>query len=218
MVGFCKKEIKNSVGDILCYLRRKKGLKLEGVAEEIMIEKKYLAALEKNAIDKLPGKVYALNFLKKYSSFLDLDEDAMKNKFEADFCWFYKKCKKTKKSFWRKISITPKVLKFAGFSLVLVALLSYLGMFIYKTIAPPEIVLENLQPEAVVKKQKIKINGQADNDAEVSVNGQKVSLLEDGEFEHDVYLTKGINEIEVKAKKKYSRENSKIYKIMYLTN
>lgn len=65
------------IGKILRDAREARGLTLEQVEEETKIRRKYLEALEKEAFDVLPGRVYVRGFLRNYARFLELDERAL---------------------------------------------------------------------------------------------------------------------------------------------
>ncbi len=62
--------------------RQARGLSLEQVEEETKIRRKYLEALEEEAFDVLPGRVYVRGFLRNYARFLGLDAGALVARFE----------------------------------------------------------------------------------------------------------------------------------------
>ncbi|WP_424658893.1 helix-turn-helix domain-containing protein [Desulfofundulus sp.] len=57
--------------------RHARGLSLEQVEAETKIRRKYLEALEEEAFDVLPGRVYVRGFLRNYARFLGLDAGAL---------------------------------------------------------------------------------------------------------------------------------------------
>lgn len=61
------------VGDILQRARTRAGLSLDQVAAETRIRFTYLQAIEESRFEKLPGRVYAVGFVKTYAEFLGLD-------------------------------------------------------------------------------------------------------------------------------------------------
>jgi len=93
----------NNLGQKLSDARYKTGLSLNMVAKHISINKKYLVALENEDWKKLPGEVYAKNFLKKYCEFLEIDINSLSIDFSQIDCFknadhskdFHKKTKKT---------------------------------------------------------------------------------------------------------------------------
>lgn len=63
------------VGSQLKEIREEKELSLEDVQKATKIRAGYIAALENNDLDALPGRVYGIGFAATYAKFLGLDED-----------------------------------------------------------------------------------------------------------------------------------------------
>ncbi|MCB1551563.1 MAG: helix-turn-helix domain-containing protein [Alphaproteobacteria bacterium] len=64
-----------SVGDILQRARIRLNVTLEQISHETHIQVSYLEAIEEGQLDKLPGRIYALGFIKTYAEYLNLDGD-----------------------------------------------------------------------------------------------------------------------------------------------
>lgn len=60
-------------------------MSLEQAEEQTKIRRKYLEALEEEAFDVLPGRVYVRGFLRNYARFLGLDAEALVARFEEMF-------------------------------------------------------------------------------------------------------------------------------------
>ncbi|MDN5347732.1 MAG: hypothetical protein PWP65_1296, partial [Clostridia bacterium] len=65
------------IGEQLRRARQEKGLTLHEVEEATKIRLKYLNALEEEAFDELPGRVYAIGFLRNYARYLGLDAEEL---------------------------------------------------------------------------------------------------------------------------------------------
>lgn len=65
------------LGETLRSKREEKKLTYDEVSRATLISSRYIAALEEENWDKLPGRAYALGYLKIYSRFLELDEEEM---------------------------------------------------------------------------------------------------------------------------------------------
>lgn len=65
------------VGKKLTDARRKRRLRLNTVARELNIKESYLKALEEDDYASIPGRAYALGFLRSYAERLDLDADKL---------------------------------------------------------------------------------------------------------------------------------------------
>lgn len=71
-------------GAKLAAARRQLGLSLEEVAERIRVRKEFLEALEAMNFKLLPGKAYAMAFLRSYAKVLGLDEQAIVEQFQDE--------------------------------------------------------------------------------------------------------------------------------------
>ena len=67
----------SSLGEDLKHARLLAGHSLEDVSKVLRIRLSYLRSLESGEFDELPGLTYAIGFLRSYSSYLDLDSEAM---------------------------------------------------------------------------------------------------------------------------------------------
>lgn len=70
------------VGEILRRTRVHYGQSLEQIESILRIRASQLEALEKGDISKLPGRVYAIGFVRSYSEYLGLDGDKMVHLFK----------------------------------------------------------------------------------------------------------------------------------------
>ncbi|HOO49780.1 MAG TPA: DUF4115 domain-containing protein [Alphaproteobacteria bacterium] len=62
-----------SVGDIIQRTRIRSDITLEQAAQETRIRLSYLEAIEEGNYDQLPGRIYAIGFIRTYAEFLNLD-------------------------------------------------------------------------------------------------------------------------------------------------
>ncbi len=70
------------IGKVFREARAKRGMSLEDVSDNTRIHMKVLTDIENGVLDRL-GKLYMKGFLKKYSSFLGLDESDILRKFDS---------------------------------------------------------------------------------------------------------------------------------------
>ena len=71
-------------GRKLTEARKQLGLSLEEVAERIRVRREFLEALEAMNVKLLPGKAYALAFLRSYARALGMDERAIVDQFQDE--------------------------------------------------------------------------------------------------------------------------------------
>jgi len=63
--------------------RERQGFDLEAVAKETKIRTLYLNALEEEDFSKLPARVYATGFVRRYAWFLKMDPEALVSEFQS---------------------------------------------------------------------------------------------------------------------------------------
>ena len=66
-----------SVGDILRRARLQKNLSIEDLEVAIRVSAAHIRAIEEGRLDVLPGRVYALGFIRAYAEYVGLDGDKM---------------------------------------------------------------------------------------------------------------------------------------------
>jgi cytoskeleton protein RodZ len=71
-------------GRKLAEARRQRGWSLDEVAERIRVRREFLEALEDMNVKLLPGKAYALAFLRSYARELGIDEKAIVDQFQDE--------------------------------------------------------------------------------------------------------------------------------------
>jgi len=76
--------ILKTVGDNLRKAREEKNITLEEVSEKLKIKVAQLKAIENNEIDKLPGKIYGIGFVKVYANYLELDSKEIVSRFKKE--------------------------------------------------------------------------------------------------------------------------------------
>lgn len=66
-----------SISEKLLTAREAKGVSLEQAARDTHISKRYIVALESDALDEFPGEAYLLGFLRSYATYLELESDEL---------------------------------------------------------------------------------------------------------------------------------------------
>lgn len=214
-----KIQTKSDTGRLLKEQRERLGLSLETVARQIQINKNYLSALEENCWQDLPGEFYVKTFAKKYALALGLKWEKIKKNFETELKPFrqWHDCKNFE-GHSEKVStvVMPKVFrKLIIFSVILI-LLGYLGVQIWRVAAPPKLsVLNPAEERTVQNSPTLTVTGQTDPKAKVKINSLEVSPDETGYFSATLDLSQDLNIIKVEAKKKYSRSSIIVRNVVY---
>lgn len=103
-----------------------------------------------------------------------------------------------------------------GYIVVAVLLVIYLIWQVVHIVTPPELVIEYPRDEIVVTEPRVLLSGHVEPHSTLYVNNEVLVPQVDGTFEREVALQPGVNSIEFKAHKRYSKitiiERTIIYK------
>jgi len=206
-MSFTKREINlNTLGGLLKKARLSQELNLEEVAREISIEAKYLASLEADDYYKLPSPTYARGFLKRYAEFLKLDFEKILAQWDEKYNHQERELKKPKSKIKKIFQLNQFKFKIILISVILCLILLYLGFGIKNILFRPEIKIFYPVEDMVTTNSSLTIKGETDIQATIFINNQPVEQTEEGLFEQKIDLLIGLNQIEISAKKKYSKE------------
>lgn len=217
MTAFIPKKLplEETVGEKLRQARSYKNLKIEEVAKKINIRVEYLIALEEENFDKLPAGLYGKNFLKEYANFLGLKpRDLLKNwqKETADSPSLNPFSQKIVKK--NKFIIFPKIIRNVLIITAVLICFLYLIFYFKKIVFSPDLTVTEPSKNLMTKNSSITINGKTETEAEIKINGEIVLNNHNGYFSQTVNLKKGLNNIIITAKKKYSQERTVIRQIL----
>jgi cytoskeletal protein RodZ len=220
MVAFKTRKIESAktLGQRLEACRRRKKLSLDDVEEATKIRTRYLTAIERDDYKSLPGPVYLVGFLASYAEFLNLDPEEIVGQFKTE----YKSAQKdnSKQSSFApgrkiaddKFTITPKVLIWFMACLGILTLFVYVGWQVKRFSTPPPVEI-TAPKQDVVTDTRTTIIGQTLETANVTINGQTVTVDSEGKFSQEIGLRRGINTIEIKATNRIGRQTVKTLKL-----
>ena len=198
---FKRQSISHSeLGSYLKNLREEKNVSLETAARSTGISLKYLKALEAEEFEKLPGLIYAKNFLKNYLIFLGGDiEKGMEMLNPAKAAADSKNKNKKNISFAPKVIFTPRRIELG---IVLLVVLGLFGYFFYEArflSASPKLEIFYPSDNEQTAARTITVDGRAGGEAKVFINREAVFVNADGIFKETVDLQKGLNLITIQA-------------------
>ena len=75
---------KTSIGEILSKARIKRGITAKDVEKIIKIRSKYLTAIENGDYNQIPGQAYVIGFIKTYAGYLELDAQALIDRYKGE--------------------------------------------------------------------------------------------------------------------------------------
>ena len=199
-----------TISEQLRSARQDKNLKLENIAKYLKIDYKYLEALEKGNLEKLPVGAYGKNFLREYANFLNLDYKQLTRIFEKERAIIDSKVKE--KNYFSKpilkqklILSIPKLFKNILISAGFIICFFYIGSAVKQIFVPPLLILESPQDNLSTREAVINISGSTEKHTQIIINGETI-LSNNGVFNESVHLKKGVNIIKITAKKKYGNK------------
>ena len=201
-----------TIGEILKKIRSKKKITLEEIEKQLRIRKKFLIALEENDWSKLPSLPYIKGFLKNYSSFLGLKSDEMLAIFRRQFHQ-QEKAGLLPKGLTNPldepiIRFTPQLTGIILSISFLVIFFGYLFLQYLSFVNPPELSIESPKEGEIITSEKVTVKGKSDRDAVISVNNQKIALMENGEFTTILTLSPGVNTISIESTSKQGKKRT----------
>lgn len=196
-IPFFTKEILDvtSFGSVLRQRRRELGKTLEQASADLKIGTQYLAALEEEALNAIPGIVYVKQFTKAYAEWLGV-RDAY-HVFEQRLQDRPREDRMLAQTVSQKeLMVFPRMIKYTlAFSLSF-ALVGYLLVQVYLFLLPPNIVVASQVP--ITHQKEIVVSGRVDNAFRLMVNGKEVPVA-DGTFRATATLVSGLNTVSIEA-------------------
>lgn len=210
MSSFIHKKLASSktLPEILKEERFRADLSLDEVSFETHIPTKYLEALEQGTYEKLPGEVYNKQYIKKLAKLFSLSEKNLLTIYQQEkasqlsFQEVFHKSPPTKNLFFW---LSPKLLRHGLITLLIIACLTYLGWEISNIFSAPLLEINSPTSQTITQEANIKIDGQTEPEAILTINNQEILPKPDGTFTETVDLTMGLNIFNISAKKKHSK-------------
>lgn len=209
MAFFIRQLDTSSTGASLRSLRKRQGISLDKIAEQTQIQRKYLEAFEENAYHLLPDPLYARHFLRQFVEAIHGDADYFLSRYneECGSCSAVTDQlriprQRTVRRLLRRWRTWAKVL---GMACALGALFLYIGLQISNLLAAPTILVDTPADDIQTTVAALTVGGQTDQEVRIHVNGTPVLTDPTGRFEMRITLTRGLNIIEIEARKKYGK-------------
>ncbi|MFW0838131.1 MAG: helix-turn-helix domain-containing protein [Candidatus Komeilibacteria bacterium] len=209
MNTFTKKRIVShqTVPETLRLCRQNKNISLEGIAKQLRIQPEYLQALEDGAYEKLPGEIYAKQWLRQYGQYLDLDIKWLCNQYQHErgmqmqFQGFTHE--EIKSPRWWLSWLNYKTLKLTMIIIAALAFSVYLGAEVKDIMQPPTLTIYEPINNITTTDRTIRLAGQTEAEIEVTINNETILANENGYFDKEIFLSPGLNVLQIIASKKH---------------
>ena len=206
-----------SLGKKLKTIRAAAGWTLSEMAAKTKVRKSFLHAFETGEFALLPDPIYARNYLKVYVRALGGDVEYFLQQFETECgtCDFTKNARlPRRRARALQFLVASRFVKVCTLGLVGFAIVGYLGLQIRAIVSPPELLVFSPADGVKTDEALIIVAGQAQDGARVQVNGVDVLLSQDGAFEVNVALERGLNVIAIESQKRYSKSATEYRRVV----
>jgi cytoskeletal protein RodZ len=189
-------------------LQRKQSL--EEIAQVLKIKPQFLAAIERGEYHKLPSPAYAQGFVRNYATYLGFSkaETTMLFKREFDEKRAMKvlpdSMVKTKEFPLKRLRIQQSMIIFILFLLLVFGFL----FFQYRAAFLPPSINVNSPADGSKTSQTLVVTGTADSNATITVNGEPVSIANNGSFQKAITLFPGSSTITIKATNRFGKTST----------
>lgn len=203
----------NTVGRLLKNERLKQGVELADIEKATRIRMHSLIAIEEENWNDFPSRTYIQGVIKRYGSYLGMDQERLMAYFRRDFERhenIHFKEKTIKNQF------TPQGLQFIKLAVagVVFGFVVFFGFQIYTFLRPPEIRLISPLETEFKRIEKITVRGWAEDETVITINGNEVYLDENNEFAADVPLIEANTKVTIIATGANGKQSSieRVYK------
>lgn len=209
-VTFVKKPLAAgaTLGDRLRALRLEAGLSVADVARAIEIRPEYIQAIEESRYDRLPGQVYAQQFVRRYAAELQTDVDMALSIFSKEYA-IVAQAKPNRRPLLTPRATTEfpwlrRYLRYVVAGLILAGVVTYFGVQAARNFLPPQLTVTSPPRDFSTTALTIHVTGLTDSNATITINDQEVQTSGDGTFDEQIDLHQGLNVLNISAIKKHS--------------
>lgn len=196
-----------TVGETLQTIRIKRGLSLEEISHLTKIKPEFLQAIEAGEFSTLPSPVSVQGFITSYAGVLGIEPNTALSLLRRDYS--VTRAAVLPKQFDNTDTKKRRKSK-RGFAI----LLFFLGCLVVITYflwgyrqlnQPPKLTVTSPKNGSVVNSTFV-VRGWTASDAKLEIDGQPVSLTQDGEFAQEVALSEGDHTVTVIASNRRKQE------------
>lgn len=188
-----------TLGYVLTKYRLKSNLTTEQLADKLSIEEKYLIALEKGDYQEFTSLNQPFPIIKRLSYVFGLKYNILIELYHQEYEVYTHQSNNQKSK--PKLIISHTMMRmFLGITIGLIIVI-YLGIQVYQLGYTPVLTLNNKETYEINKNSEYMLTGNISRAGQLTLNGQKVTLKEDGKFEIILSLRDGENRLELQVSK-----------------
>lgn len=216
LMDFTRKAVGSlTLGEKLKKIRSDHRISLAEVSRSTRIQVKYLEALEEGAYEKLPPEVYVRGFLRSYAGFLGVPEEAILKLYDRERSIQRNLGRVDQGRFQPKLPVnfsfvfSSRSLFGVAIALVTAGFFGYLYFEFHSFVSEPRLIILEPQDGMNVTDAEISVRGETDPRADVTINGERVSVDERGMFTEVLKLAPGLNTIDISSSNRFGKTRSR---------
>jgi len=190
---------KITLGYVLTKYRLKSNLTTEQLADKLSIEEKYLIALEKRDYQEFTSLNQPFPIIKRLSYVFGLKYNVLIELYHQEYeCYIHQLDQQKEKP---KLIISHTMMRMSIGIIIGLIVVVYLGIQVYQLGYTPVLTLNNEDAYEMNTNSEYTLTGSISRAGQLTLNGQKVTLKEDGKFEIILFLRDGENRLELQVSK-----------------
>lgn len=209
------KNSKITLAFVLKKYRTKHGWSRSELAAKVSVRECIIVALEEQNWKKLPTHSEVREALKRMCYVLDLKYYPVVSLYEQEHRSAFESKKSTVKDRITKVSVTDQTLKWGGAFLSCLIVVGYISSQVYTFAKGAEMSLDSPELFEYADGAQYQVTGMVDQGAQLTLNGQSVTLEPDGQFRVTLNLNPGPNPLEFQVEKGNTKTQT-IQKTVYL--
>ena len=195
-------------GDILRQAREARGESLQQVSQAIKVRVSMLQAIEAGRFFGLTDPLYLKGFIRAYTAHVGLDESEVMPFFRREYDEQQHQQQLAKPLAPiepKKSKITPGRVVVGFLSMAIITVVAYSYNQYVSVALTPKLELISPVEASTAESGQVLVKGKTDADAQLSLNGQPVTLTPSGDFELTVALALGSNTLQLKSVNKLGK-------------
>ena len=190
--------------------REELGLSIQDIAREIKVSSQYIHALEEGNYEALSARVYARGFLKRILALFGIsDTSSWFEEFDLEWdIWDKQRSAKAvpQKRIRRGPYITPRRLVWTGGAIFLLLFLVFAGIRLKNFTSAPVLIVDEPQDRVEIHQPSTKVRGHTERESRLTVNGREITIDDSGNFNQDIELSSGVNELEFVVLSRFGKD------------
>jgi len=205
----------HTVGDVLKQARLAAGASMDDVAKRLYVKSNVIQAIENNNFDAIPSSAAIKGLIQNYAKLLGLNPAKMlalyRRQRGPDKVKLTHVDKPVEMGNWE---LTPIHVALGTLLLVALGLIIYLVSAYLRVVKYPSLVLSSPKTNVVkTTEPKYKIQGVVEPNTILTINGIRVNYDDKGNFEYEIPLEPGENNIEIQVVREYNPDKKTIKKL-----